>query len=182
MRIYDKLLTIYKDDIVRLKDKELKEQFEKIMNNFYKEEYVKGREMVQTIKNEQESLATIRKALDLKIDEEFNIIADEILVDCPYKFTKDGLTNRNGKASAVSMLAFILTGACTIEKIPQKPKAGDDVWFIDPSVQLGYLNIRNYIKPKSSILLTDFFDSRGVSHFKTEEEVKEVVERLGWKI
>lgn len=130
----------------------------------------------------QERLKIVREMFKLEVNEEFNIIyKGEEMLDIAFHFTKNDLIDCDGD-SANSKIGWLITGVYTIEKLPQKPKVGDDVWVIDPLSKKGYDHTDNYTVYGMDILYTDFLDSRGVKHFKTKEEVIKEIEKLGWKV
>lgn len=129
----------------------------------------------------QERLKIVREMFNLEINEEFNILYEgKRIRHCPYNFSKSGFKDHD-KNDVMNKIGNLITGVYTVEKLPQKPKVGDDVWFVSPLTTKGYDNVINYkTHLKRFLLLTDFLDSRGIKHFRTKEEVIEEVERLGW--
>ena len=75
----------------------------------------------------------VAEMLGVEIGEEFDVLDSngELLICCPLKITKTGLTNENYSYYADTLLT-ILSGGYTIQKIPFKPKNGEEYWAVCP--------------------------------------------------
>ena len=71
----------------------------------------------------------VEKVLSVGIGEEFNIVIDNgcYSVHNPFKFTETDLVNNNGVALN-SYISTLITGEYKIEKLPFKPKKGENYW------------------------------------------------------
>ena len=71
----------------------------------------------------------IAKLLDCEVGEEFNVIynTSEYSKYNPFKFTETSLVDKDGDNSN-DVLAFLLRGYYSIEKLPFVPKVGEYYW------------------------------------------------------
>ena len=69
--------------------------------------------------------------LGVEIGEEFNLIDryGNLFKDSPYKLTKNGFVDREGY-STFTLSGHVISGNCTIQKLPWKPEYGEEVWHI----------------------------------------------------
>lgn len=71
----------------------------------------------------------------------------------------------------------LLTGAYTIKKLPWIPKECEAFYKIWEEDIKGYAKCINYCKESIELM-----HKRGVTFYKTEEEVKAAVKELGWEV
>lgn len=70
--------------------------------------------------------------LGVEVGEEFNLIDihGNLIKWSPYKLTKDGLVDRDGNYT-FALFGHILSGNCTIQKLPWKPKVGERFYYVE---------------------------------------------------
>lgn len=73
----------------------------------------------------------VAKMLGVEVGEKFNIldIHGNLIKWAPYKLTKDGLVDRDGNYT-FALFGHIISGNCTIQKLPWKPEYREEVWHI----------------------------------------------------
>ena len=74
----------------------------------------------------------VAKMLGVEVGEKFNIVDrhGNLIKWSPYKLTKDGLVDRDGNYT-FAIFGHIISGNCTIQKLPWKPKVGERFYYVE---------------------------------------------------
>lgn len=113
----------------------------------------------------------VAKLLGVELGEEFNILGSYYN---PHVITEEGVFNRDGDF-CISYLTRMLTGKFKIEKLPFKPKNGEEYWFYS-AIHKGtaYTTWGSYT--------TDYLYYKVCNCFRTKEEAetkgKEIMETI----
>lgn len=76
-------------------------------------------------------ITEVAKMLGVEIGEKFDVVDNGVINGLgPFRFTQMGLKDSISDSSIV--LKKLLSGECTIRKIPWKPKYGEVYWFVCP--------------------------------------------------
>jgi len=123
-------------------------------------------------------LVELLKLLNLKLDEEFKL---ECCSNFCFKFTDDGIMFKDKifiDNWELSNLAINDLLKCKIEKIPYKERIemGNKYYVVNPLQRWGFIECV-YSDDKADRLLLE-----RVEIFETEEEAREKVKELGWKV
>ena len=105
----------------------------------------------------------ILKILGVEVEEEFNIPG---FCNNPYHFREEdyALSNNNGYyASDTTLLELLTGGGGKIEKLPWKPKKGQEYYTVLSTGMINRIEFEGYKK--------DYYNYNAGNCFKTEEEI-----------
>lgn len=99
----------------------------------------------------KERIETIAKMLGVELNEKFNMVFKDgsLSINSPYKFTEQGLFDKDNDNS-IDDIGYLMIGDCTIEKLPWKPKNGDEYYYVElwdiPGIEWGRFNNNNLLQ------------------------------------
>lgn len=84
------------------------------------------------------------------------------------------------KQITIVHLECILIGDLTIQKLKWVPEKNEGFYMADGIMNNGVCWCHNTLH--DGILKSDILDERGIEYFKTKQEAKDKVKKLGWKV
>lgn len=114
--------------------------------------------------------------LGVEVGEEFNIINryGDLFISSPHKLTEDGFVDREGH-STFKLSGHVISGDCTIQKLPWKPENGENYFFVDINRKIGSVAFNFY----------NFYDLIMYSFgncFRTKEEALKNIDKIVEKL
>lgn len=116
--------------------------------------------------------AEVAKVFGVELEEKFNIIGSEgkIHAYSPYRFTEEGFRDRVGDYP-ISVLARLINGDYTIDKLPWKPKEEEMYWNTGVNGGLRHDCF-------NSLFLSSRLNYKVGNCFKTQEEAEKNKDKI----